>query len=323
MTDAFATHEVFNQSPPFEDVNLFTTDPALMEAVDREGGGPRRQAAGGVRAQSAAAPKLSSTAGSPTSIRRASSPSTPRAAGSTWSSSIRPTTRCMEHERHRRPALLGVGSSGEARRGKPVAGANVARSAGSYMAIADGGRAPVPDHHDQRRGADPAAAARDLASGWVPKILARDYDQSFKPAGGEARRHHRHGHDGEAGRHRRARQHDDGRAGRRRRARRRVPHHRPQMVHVGADVRRLPGAGAGAGRALLLPDAALPARRQRQRAALPAPQGQARQPLQCLLRGRVPRRARLADRRGGPRRPDHHRDGDAARGSIAPSPRPA
>ena len=39
MTDAFATHEVFNQSPPFEDVNLFTTDKALMEAVAREGGG--------------------------------------------------------------------------------------------------------------------------------------------------------------------------------------------------------------------------------------------------------------------------------------------
>jgi putative acyl-CoA dehydrogenase len=31
------THEVFNQSPPFEDVNLFTSDAALMEAVAREG----------------------------------------------------------------------------------------------------------------------------------------------------------------------------------------------------------------------------------------------------------------------------------------------
>jgi len=39
MSDAFATHEVFNQSPPFEDVNLFTSDPALAEAVSREGGG--------------------------------------------------------------------------------------------------------------------------------------------------------------------------------------------------------------------------------------------------------------------------------------------
>ena len=43
---------------------------------------------------------------------------------------------------------------------------------------------------------------------------------------------------------------------------------------------------------------------------LPAAQGQARQPLECLLGGGVPGRARLADRRGGPRRPDHHRDGD-------------
>jgi len=31
------THEVFNQSPPFEDVNLFTSDRPFMEAVAREG----------------------------------------------------------------------------------------------------------------------------------------------------------------------------------------------------------------------------------------------------------------------------------------------
>src|ERR1700726_505370 len=34
MTQApFATHEVFNQSPPFEDVDLFTVDKPLAEAV--------------------------------------------------------------------------------------------------------------------------------------------------------------------------------------------------------------------------------------------------------------------------------------------------
>ena len=37
MTSPFATHEVFNQSPPLEDVNLFTSDRALAEAVHREG----------------------------------------------------------------------------------------------------------------------------------------------------------------------------------------------------------------------------------------------------------------------------------------------
>ena len=34
----FETHEVFNQSPAFEDLNLATSDMPLMEAVKREGG---------------------------------------------------------------------------------------------------------------------------------------------------------------------------------------------------------------------------------------------------------------------------------------------
>ena len=37
MAEPFSTHEVFNQSPPLEDVNLFETDAALKEAVAREG----------------------------------------------------------------------------------------------------------------------------------------------------------------------------------------------------------------------------------------------------------------------------------------------
>ncbi|HSS76175.1 MAG TPA: acyl-CoA dehydrogenase family protein [Thermoanaerobaculia bacterium] len=36
--DPHATHTIFNQPPPFEDVNLFTTDRALAEALRREGG---------------------------------------------------------------------------------------------------------------------------------------------------------------------------------------------------------------------------------------------------------------------------------------------
>ena len=35
----FSTHDVTNQSPPFEDINLFETDRALRDAVAREGGG--------------------------------------------------------------------------------------------------------------------------------------------------------------------------------------------------------------------------------------------------------------------------------------------
>jgi putative acyl-CoA dehydrogenase len=39
MTGQHATHEVFNQSPPFEDVDLFALDRPLAEAVAANGGG--------------------------------------------------------------------------------------------------------------------------------------------------------------------------------------------------------------------------------------------------------------------------------------------
>src|SRR5215470_9880066 len=39
MSHPFTTHEVLNQSPPFENVNLFSSDRVLVEAVNREGGG--------------------------------------------------------------------------------------------------------------------------------------------------------------------------------------------------------------------------------------------------------------------------------------------
>ena len=36
---AFSTHEVFNQSPPFEDIDLFALDRPLADAVKAFGGG--------------------------------------------------------------------------------------------------------------------------------------------------------------------------------------------------------------------------------------------------------------------------------------------
>ena len=38
MASATSTHEVLNQSTPFEDVNLYTLDVPLQETVKREGG---------------------------------------------------------------------------------------------------------------------------------------------------------------------------------------------------------------------------------------------------------------------------------------------
>ncbi len=39
MSGPFTTHEVLNQPPPLEDLNLFASDSALRDAVEREGGG--------------------------------------------------------------------------------------------------------------------------------------------------------------------------------------------------------------------------------------------------------------------------------------------
>ena len=65
------------------------------------------------------------------------------------------------------------------------------------------------------------------------------------------------------------------------------------------------------GRPDLLPRSALPAGGHIERAAPAAAQGQARQPLQRLLRGRVRGCLRLEDRRGRARGAHHHRDGAA------------
>jgi len=45
------THDVFNQPPPFENVNLFTSDVALQEAVTRSGAGEHRDRLAGFGAR--------------------------------------------------------------------------------------------------------------------------------------------------------------------------------------------------------------------------------------------------------------------------------
>ena len=88
----FATHEVFNQSPPFENVDLYAADRPLLEAVGANGGAAaevsfRSSAGSGVRA------RWRTVAASPTRTRRSCEPSMPKATGVTRSSFIRPTTR--------------------------------------------------------------------------------------------------------------------------------------------------------------------------------------------------------------------------------------
>ncbi len=43
FTQPFSTHEVANQAPPLEDLDLFSTNVPLVEALDREGAGWARE----------------------------------------------------------------------------------------------------------------------------------------------------------------------------------------------------------------------------------------------------------------------------------------
>ena len=68
-------------------------------------------------------------------------------------------------------------------------------------------RAHVPDHHDARLRRRARASSRRCSRKLIGKIASRSYDPRFRAVVGEGRHHARHGHDREAGRHRRARQH--------------------------------------------------------------------------------------------------------------------
>ena len=86
------------------------------------------------------------------------------------------------------------------------------------------------------------AASPERLAEWLPKIRSREYDPRFIPFWEKTAVTLGMGMTEKQGGTRRARQHHPRRAG----SRRRIRADRPQMVHVGAHVRRLPGAGAGA-----------------------------------------------------------------------------
>ena len=133
--------------------------------------------------------------------------------------------------------------------------------------------------------------APDLLGEWAPRHPVAQLRPQLPPGRGQARRHARHGHDGEAGRHRRARQHHARRTpataantaspGTNGSCRRRCPMRswcwrRPSEGLTCFLMPRILPDGTGNG---------IP---------LAAAEGQARQPLQRLVRGRVRRRERLS-----------------------------
>jgi putative acyl-CoA dehydrogenase len=179
MVSKFATHEVFNQSPAFENINLFTSDAALGEAVERGDGGAAkgRLAAFGATCGSAEAFERGRLANEfPPRLKtfdakgnRLDIVEFHPAYHECMSLSVREGLHCSAWD------YLATQGAG------PQPGANVARSAGCYMAIQmeAGHQCPIT----MTNAAVPALLVQpDIARDWVPKILSREYDKRFLPA---------------------------------------------------------------------------------------------------------------------------------------------
>jgi putative acyl-CoA dehydrogenase len=183
MRDAFATHTVFNQSPPFEDINLFASDAALAEAVAREGGGGKAQRLTAFGAICGSAEAFA--------LGRFANENPPRLR--TFDSKGRRLDTVEFHPAYHQLMDISTGEGLHASAwdhlaegaAAPQAGTNVARSAGCYMAaqMEAGHQCPITMTN---AGVATLRLEPALAAFWIPKILARAYDKSFRPAAAKA-----------------------------------------------------------------------------------------------------------------------------------------
>ncbi len=178
MSTLFTTHEVVNQSPPFENVNLFSSDRPLMDAVTREGGGQaaNRLTAFGAVCGSAEAFERGRLANEYTPRLKAFDPKGRRLDTVEFHPAYHECMQVSVGEGLHCSAWDHLAEPGAA----PMPGANVARSAGCYMAIQmeAGHQCPIT----MTNAAIPALLAQpEVAAAWLPKILSRTYDKSFQP----------------------------------------------------------------------------------------------------------------------------------------------
>ena len=168
------THEVFNQATPFENINLFACDPALQEAVRREGGDAA--AAGldalGERLASAELIALARLA---------------NVHGPQLHQFDRSGRRIDEVEFH--PAWHGlmevfIGAGLHAGPwSAPGPGAHVARAAAYILVgqLENGAQCPVTMTFASVPALRQAVGLPQIMARWLPKILSRDYDPRSLP----------------------------------------------------------------------------------------------------------------------------------------------
>ena len=243
-----ATHEVANQATPLEDYNTYETDQVLVEALRREGGDWAETRVSEVGAFAGSA------RGDPLGLRgerepaEAARPTTGSATASTRSSSTRPGTSCSA-----------PGSASASTRCRGASRSRAPTSPAAAMFVASQAEAGVGCPISMTYSVIPALRKQpELAAEWEPRFTSLDYDgERLRPAAdkpgalcGMGMTEKQGGSDVRANTTVAAPLNGGGPG-------RRVRAHRPQVVHVGADVRRLPRPRPGRGRALLLSAAPL------------------------------------------------------------------
>src|SRR5881398_192147 len=173
--DTFATHEVFNQSPPFEDVDLFALDRRLVDAVAANGG-------------ASASKELSEFGqhwGSAAMAARGriANENTPklRTFDSRGNKRDEVEFHPAYHELMARSAHAGIHNSTWTLDGKPAGGADeVIRAAKFYIAsqVETGHLCPITM---TRASVAALAAQPDLLAKTMPVIATRAYDPGFAP----------------------------------------------------------------------------------------------------------------------------------------------
>jgi putative acyl-CoA dehydrogenase len=176
MTQAsFRTHEVFNQSPPFEDVDLFVADRPLFDAVAANGGAPARRELSEFGKQWGSAAMADRG--------RVANENTPKLRSFDSRGNRRDEVEFHPayHELMAHSAHAGVHNSTWTAEGKPAGGAaEVVRAAKFYMAaqVETGHLCPIT----MTRAAVAALASQpDILAKTMPVIATRCYDPSFAP----------------------------------------------------------------------------------------------------------------------------------------------
>ncbi len=169
--NSFDTHEVFNQAPPFGDVNLLRCDPALREAVAREGAGWAADELDALGARLGRAEVLD--------LARLANANGPRLVN--FDRSGRRIDEVEFHPAwHELMALLIGAGAHSAPWADPRPGAQVARAAAYLLfgQVENGAQCPVTMTY----ASVPALRrAPRIAAKWLPKILSRDYDPRSLP----------------------------------------------------------------------------------------------------------------------------------------------